>query len=125
MAVVALRTLWLNAANNPEDRMSFPLMSALQVTTASRGEFRDYSAARVRYISRPGRKLTAAATLPALDRTQIAWLDAHRATIVCVRDDRGRKFWAVYEEVQVEEHHYNEEGNSSLALTEVTYSEAV
>lgn len=125
MAVVTLQTLWLNSAANPQDAMSFPLMASLSVTTARKGEVRAYSAGRLRSVVQAGRSRTVSAGLPALTREQIAWLEAHVADVLCARDDRGRKLWVVYYQLPIEEHQYNEEGNASLDLAEVSYSEAV
>ncbi|ABS03195.1 hypothetical protein [Kineococcus radiotolerans] len=125
MAKVKLRTLWLNLAATPEVRQSFPHMASLQVNTARKGEVRTYTTGRMRSITKVGRAHTLTASLPACTREQIDWLAKHQGELLCVRDDRGRKFWAVFFDLPVEEHPYNQEANVSLILNEVTHSEAV
>lgn len=125
MAVVTLRTLWLNNAADPSKSQSFPLMKALQVTTARKGEVREYSAGRLRSVTKRGGKRSLTASLPHCTREQVAWLEQQQSQLLCVRDDRGRKFWAVYYDLPVDEHFYNTDADLQLVLNEVTHTEAV
>ena len=121
MATVTLGTLWLNLAADP----SVPLMSALQVTTSRKGEVRRYTTGRLRSVVQVGKAQSVSATLPSCTREQLDWLAQQQGELLCVRDDRGRKLWATYYEVAVDEHRHNKEGNVSLTLNEVTHSEVI
>lgn len=125
MASVALKTLWLNDALDLADAREFPLMSALQVTSAVQGEVRPRANGRQVFVRRAGIARTFTVTLRHCDREQIDWLDGKLGSLLLVRDDRGRKAYAVYREVPVDEIGHTGEGHVSLTLTEVSHSEAV
>ncbi len=124
MASVSLVTVWLNAAANPSDYASFPLMAALNVTTSQSGEIRQYAGGRTRLVVKAGTPRTIALDLPELDRTQVTWLEGHVGQVVCVRDDRGRKIWAAYLTVPMDETQGDTTGGASITLVEVSFTEA-
>ncbi len=124
MPSVVLDTVWLNAAANPSDYASFPLMAALTVTTAKAGEVRQYAGGRTRLVVKAGTPRTIALDLPELDRTQVTWLEGHVGQVVCVRDDRGRKIWAAYLTAGVDETQGDTTGGASITLVEVSFTEA-
>lgn len=125
MVMVHLHTLWLNVAANPSTRQRFPMMSALQVTTSQTGDVRRYASGRLRSVRQAGKTRAISATLPSCSREQIAWLEKYQGETLCIRDDRGRKLWGVYYSLPVDEHHYNIEGDVSLALSEVSKVEGI
>lgn len=125
MVHVNLHTLWLNVVADPSQRQHFPVMSALQVTTSQPGEVRRYASGRLRSVRQAGRTRAISATLPACDLDQVRWLERYQGETVCVRDDRGRKLFAVYYALPVDEHFYNDGADITLTLSEVTRVEGV
>lgn len=125
MASVELHTLWLNDMADLSDYRSFTYMSKLTVKPVIDGEVRTYAGGRRRAIQRPGRFHELTATLPACTRDQLEWLAEKVGSPVLVRDDRGRKFYGVFFDVDTDEHQYDAEGDASLSITEITHSEAV
>ena len=122
---VTLGTAWLNDAATPSDAISLPYMTSLQVTPAQTGEARRYAGGRLRAVSVLGKATAASLSAVAVTRAQVTWLEAHIGRTICLRDDRGRRLFAVYWEVPVDEHAYNLEADISLDLSQVTVVEAV
>lgn len=80
---------------------------------------------RLRSVTRTGRTRSAQVDVENATRAELGWLEEHVGQLVCVRDDRGRKMFAVYYDVPVEEMLGQPGyGGVSLSLTEVTHSEA-
>lgn len=101
-------------------------MSALNVTTNQPGEVRQLASGRARLVLKAGGvKRSIAASLPLLDRTDVEWLEARAGILVCVRDDRGRKIWATFLTVPVDENQGLATADVSLSLAEVSHSEIV
>lgn len=124
MASVTLTTIWINVAATPSDYRSFDLMSELNVTTVQPGEVRQLASGRARLVLRAGGvKRTISASLPLTDRVDVEWLEARAGRLVCVRDDRGRKIWATYLSVTVDENQGLATADVSLSLAEVTFDE--
>lgn len=125
MATVTLGTVWLNLAADPTVYLSLPTMSSLSITTGQDGEVRRMANGRLRLIRRAGQARSASVDIDGATRTEVDWLEEHVGDLLCVRDDRGRKFFGVYMSVDADEIRANDYANVSLALTEVTHSEAV
>lgn len=125
MASILLDTVWLNAASDPSDYASFPLMSALAVATSQSGEVRQYAGGRTRLVLKAGTPRNISLDLPELDRTQVTWLESHVGQIVLVRDDRGRKIWAAYITAGVDETQGDTTASAGISLTEVSFTEVV
>lgn len=125
-AEVALTTVWLNLASDLSDYQTFPSMSSLNVTTKRPGEARVNANGRTRLIRKPANMQTFSLSLPSCTRAQINWLELNAGKLMLVRDDRGRKVWCVYFEPSVEETSGDiDQGDVTLSLVEITYSEAV
>lgn len=125
MATLQLDCVFLNLASDLSDFQSFPLMSSLKISTSQPGEVRTMANGRRRLVRTAGKPRTAIVDLSHCTRTQVDWLEQHVGDLVCVRDDRGRKFYGVYLSVDVDETPTNtDDGGTSLSLTEVTHSEA-
>lgn len=125
-AEVALTTVWLNLASEPSISQSFPAMSKLEVNTKRPGEARLNANGRTRLIRKPAKARTFALSLPNCTRAQIDWLELYAGELVIVRDDRKRKIPCVYFDVPIDEEPGDaDSGDVTLALTEITYSEAV
>ncbi len=126
MTIINLRTVWLNDASNLDDKISLPSMSALEVATTAEGSVRQYASGRRRVITRGQAGKTASLSVVGADRATVTWLENHVGELLCVRDDRGRKFYGVYFAVGVAEHGPSKVyGNLSLEIQQVTFSEAV
>jgi len=125
MAIVALATLWLNDASALSDSQSFPYMSKMAAVPQTPGEVRPYANGRYRAINRAGVQSRHNVTLPACSRMQIAWIEAKAGQLLCIRDDRGRKYYGVYYNPTIDEHPYDTNADVTLSLIEVTHSEAV
>jgi hypothetical protein len=123
-ASTTLKTVWINLASDLSQYQSFSYMSALKVQTDQPGEVRRYAGGRMRIVRRANtvaRLITC--TLPQCTRAQIAWLETNVGQLMCFRDDRGRKVWAAYLSMPVDENQYNTDGNITLALSEVTHTD--
>lgn len=125
MAAIAFPALILSDADDPSDAMVFPTASSLVSGVRGRSDVRAYANGRSRLIRRAGQSRLTTVALPLLDRTQVLWLEAHADQLVLMRDQMGRKFYGVYSGAMFEERGYVDEADSSLTVTEVSYSEAV
>ena len=125
-ASITLSTVWINLASDPTKYESFTLMSSLNVATGQTGEVRQYANGRRRIVRRAGIARDINLNLPSCTRAQITWLETYVAQIVCVRDDRGRKIWATYFLVPVDEDGGDiTNGDVSLVLKETTATDVV
>jgi hypothetical protein len=125
-ASVTLKTVWINLATDLSQYQNFSSMSALKVQSDQPGEVRRYAGGRLRIVRRAGILVRSiSCTLPACSRAQIAWLESNVGQILCFRDDRGRKIWATYLSMPVDENQFNNEGNITLSLSEVTFTDVV
>jgi|GEM_PF-1750122 len=124
-AVVTLPTVLISNANNPASCQTFPLMSGLEVDTIQPGEVRRYATGRLREITTGPVARQISLTLPECTRDQINWLQSNAGQVVLVRDDRGRKMWGAYFDVKVVENQYNTNGDVSLVVNEVTFTEGI
>lgn len=125
MVTVTLTTAWLNLAADPAVYVSLPTLDGLSVEKAQDGEVRALSNGRRRVVRRAGVGRTASLEVRAATRAEVDWLEEHVGDLVCVRDDRGRKFFGVYLVVAADEIRGNDYADVSLSLSEVTHSEAV
>lgn len=125
MATVTLGTVWLNLAADPSDYISLPTMSSLSVSTSQPGEVRRLANGRLRVVRQAGQARGASVDADGVTEAEVDWLESHVGEVVCIRDDRGRKFFGVYLGVDVEEIRASVYANVSLSLTNVTHSEAV
>lgn len=125
MTAIVLCTLWLNSADDPTDVMAFPYLSSLASTPQQNVQLQPFAQGRIRAIITPGTAQQVAVDLAACSGDQRAWLDDHAAALLCVRDDRGRKFYGMYVAPATAEHQYNSDSEVSVTINEVTFSEAV
>lgn len=123
--VVTLRTVWLNDADDLSDLVTFPTMSKLVAGRAAMPEVRRLAGGRHRLIRRAGVARTFTLTLPACDRAQVDWLEAHVGELVCCRDDRGRKVFGTYLQVDVTEFRTDPDlASCAVTLREVYHDES-
>lgn len=125
MADITLETLWLNAAADLSDAMSFPTMNGLRAQLNTPGAIRTYANGRTRLITQAGRPRSSKASLPHLTRAQVEWLEDHAGQLVLVRDAQGRKFFGAYFSPDFDERGFVDEAGTDLVFAEVTHSEAV
>lgn len=125
MATVTLTTVWLNLALDPTVYVSLPTLDGLSVERAQDGEVRVLANGRRRLVRRAGVGRSASLEVRAATRAEVDWLEDHVGDLVCVRDDRGRKFFGAYLVVEADEIRGNDFADVTLALSEVSHSEAV
>ena len=125
MASVDLTTLWLNVVADPADYQWFPFMAALSRAKTKPGRTVALAGGRVRAIRQAGQAVEWEMDLPHCTPQQTAWLEQHAGDLLCARDDRGHKVFGVIWTVPVSEHSYNDDGDVSVTLSEITFSEAV
>lgn len=123
MATVVLNSVWLNLAADPTVYLWLPTMASLSISTGQDGEVRRLANGRLRLVKRAGQARSASVDIEGATRTEVEWLEDHVGDLVCVRDDRGRKFFGVYMSVDADEIRANDYAGVSLALVEVTHSE--
>jgi hypothetical protein len=126
MTTVTLATVWLNLASDLSDYEYFSNMSSLQADKEQVGEAREYANGRIRLVLKSAVKRSIHVTLPVCTRAQIEWLEDNAGSLMCVRDDRGRKFWGTYFTLAVTERSEDiDSGDVTFDFREVTHSEAV
>lgn len=125
MTAITLTTVWLNSVTDPSDLMSFPNMSELTVSTAIEGSVKVLPAGRGRLFRRDGTQTTTTITLPGCEPDQRQWLEDHVGSLVCARDDRGRKVFGSYFTVGADEMRVGQLSDVAITLVEVSHSEAV
>lgn len=125
MTTVILATVWLSDAANSSDYMSFPLMGGLSRKRSRNASFDTMASGRQRRIISAGSPRSWSLDLPNCTRDQLDWLESHGEATLCVRDDRGHKFFAGFSDDDIAEHAYDLEGDFTLTLQEITFSEAV
>lgn len=124
-STVTLNAVWLNVASDPIDSLALSQLSQLQPATDQAGAVRAMASGSLRLVQQAVRARSYRLSAPMATRAQIEWLEAHIGVTLCVRDDRGRKFFAVYLSVPVDEQTFSRAyGDVSLALSEVTHSQA-
>lgn len=123
--IVEIQGVWLNLASDPSDYCHFEFARDLKRTKVQPGKVQPMAGGRLRLVRTVGRSKGLSFSLQACTRAQLDWLEDHLGETVCARDDEGHKFFAVYLIVSVDEHNYNDEGESSLDLSELSFSEAV
>jgi hypothetical protein len=126
MSTVNLGAVWLNDANDLTDSQSFNNVTGLTFIKGNDGDVRALANGRLRLVTTTTTRRSYALTLELCTRTQVTWLEDHIGALVCARDDRGRKVYGTYFEVNVNENVARSDyADASVRFTEVTHSEAV
>lgn len=125
MASITLATVWLSVASDYSDYITLTTMSALTSAPQNPGSVRRYAGGRFRAVTQAGTPNQFAVNAHACDRTTIEWFESHTGIVVLVRDDRGRKFYGTYFVPSTTEHAYDVEGDITVTISEVSFSEAV
>lgn len=126
MAAVLLGAIWLNRADNLNDSIAFTNIKTYKVSRTKDGEVRALANGRMRAVQRAATVRYAELELELCDRQQIDWLETHVGEAVCIRDDRGRKWYGVYFSVGVTESTFRTDyGDVSIKFEAVSNSEAV
>lgn len=121
MARVEFRSVWLNLAEDPAERLYLPFMASFSRKPSQEGNVRRLAGGRLRAIRRRGRADEWTLTLPNTTPAQKDWLERWIGEPVYVRDDRGHIVVGVYFGVPTNEHNYNHDGDVSLTIREITW----
>lgn len=125
MAAVQLKAVWFNVVADPSDSLALRHVTGFSRVPEKPGEIVRGAGGRVRFIRQAGRSVEWSLGFKVLTPAQKQWLEDRIGELMCFRDDRGHKIFGVYQSVDVTERLYNHEGDVSLSVTELTYSEAV
>lgn len=123
MARVTLNAIWVNVAADPSIFRQFYFVTAFSRSVEKRVEVRQLAGGRLRSISQAGKRRMWTLGLQALTQVDKRWIEDHVGTTLCFRDDRGNKVFGQYGGSNIEEHLYNAEGDTSLTVHEVTWTE--
>lgn len=124
MPSVALTELWVHDSDNLADYVTSDGFLSESYRRTARGEVRVYAGGRERLTTRAGAPQALNVSLPAVDRTTIAWLEDHKGALVMVRDPRGRLVWGAYFDLDVDEKPGGVLPDVSFSLRSVTHSVA-
>lgn len=122
---VELCAIWFNLADDLSVWINIDRATPLTRTSATNGRVQATAAGRRRRIRTVGTDRTWSTQMTVNDPDQVQWLEDHVGELMCVRDNKGHKMFVVYDTVQMDDHDYNTGSNTSLELTEITFSEAV
>lgn len=123
---VSLSAVFLNSTSDPTDFLALKPISRLQPNTSQAGEVRPMASGGLRLVKQATKPKSYSVGVTLATRAQIDWIEAHVGLVLCIRDDRGRKFFGAYLESPVDESVFSSEyGNVSIQFNEVTYSQAV
>src|SRR5690348_4546457 len=95
-STVALDAIWFNLASDPTDSLALKVVTQLQPSTSQAGEVRPMASGGLRLVLQASRPRGYNVGVTLASRDQIDWLEAHVGQVLCVRDDRGRKFFGTY-----------------------------
>lgn len=125
MASIQLDGVWVHDFSDFSDYVVLLYASGLQRQRSTDTDVQKLAGGRLRAVRRAGTKDTWDLSAAALDRDQVAWLEARAGQTVMVRESRGNILFAVFPDVTVDEHDYDAEADVSVTLQEVTASAAV
>lgn len=133
MATTTLETLWINLASDLSQFLTFPYMTALGSQPTIQISSDPYAGGNIRKTRQKGYKASLSVTLQAVTPAQRVLLefDADNGgwlgETVCVRDDRGRKFYGYWGDSppQITEYPTTDECDVTLTFTQITHSETV
>lgn len=118
-------TLWLNDAADLSDLVRFEYVESLSPSVEQPGEVRMLAGGRERLVTTAGRPKSYSWSLSRVTREQIQWIEAHVGRVLCVRDDRGRKFYGTYLTAPFNESTFSHDrSTASLTLESVTHFES-
>lgn len=123
---ITLDRLWLNPVDDLTEGMGFRLAAASLVQAPQlSGEVRQYGGGRLKAATTTTIAQQLPPTLLLDTRDEEAAIEAWQGRTVCVRDPKGRKYYAVYFNPQITEYPGLDMSVVTLTLDEVTQSEAV
>ena len=125
MAAVSLETVLLAAVSDPSTTLSLDVNSRSE-TDSLVGQVRAYAGGRQRSVARAGARRTVPIKFDVIaNRPLLATLRSWKGVPVLYRDPRGRKLYAVFFDLTIEEHIAVEIAKVSLTLSEITITEVV
>lgn len=125
MASVELGELYLHDATDLSDYIHSDGFGGLDEEDAVDGEFRQYSAGRVRLIRRAGEPREVNVTLPAVSASDVEWLRVHKGRTLLLRDPRGRKMYGTFLRLSIPERHGPLRPHVSFRFVRITHTESV
>ncbi|HLR96139.1 MAG TPA: hypothetical protein VK053_16580 [Jiangellaceae bacterium] len=128
MASVRLKAIWLNDADNPADALALNLVRSFRKVPATRlGQVRRNAAGLTRLVTRPGREVSWMLVFGTTTPVEKQWIEDHAGEVLCVRDNRGGKFFAAYLAPSWDERTWSHDAdNVTLELVEIsTFTEEV
>ena len=123
MTSVVLSAIWLNVAANPSDRLELEYVGSFSRAAEKPARVNILAGGRRRVVRTAGVARDWSVSFPSCTPEQIEWLEDRIGQTMCVRDDRGHKVFVVFLGVPVGEHTYNHDGDVSLSLQEISFSE--
>lgn len=125
MSMIQLSTVVLNDADDPADVLVLSRLSKYRRRPSQDGRVVRVAGGGFRAIGTVGRRDVWELEITKAPLATTDWIEAHVGRVVCVRDDQGRKFFAVYWTADVDELKEPRSGSVRLALELVTWTEAV
>lgn len=127
MVAVNLGAIFLNDVADPSDYLRLVYVRRFSKNPGSvRGEVRRMAGGRTRLVLMEGRDVSWELTFGTTTPEEKEWLVAHTGRLLCVRDDRGGKFFGAYLESPWDERTWSKDAeNVQLSITELTHSEVV
>lgn len=124
MTEIVLTTIVLNDAEDPADELVMTRMATYSRRPRTPGRVQEVAGGFRVIKGGPGQAVweLRANRVPLVDSD---WIEDHAGRTVCVRDDQGRKFFAVYFEPDIEEVPRPRTVHVELELIETSWSEAV
>ena len=124
MASLTFVELYLHDAADLTDYLALPVNGISDSPTQDL-DVRTYAGGRRRVVRRPSLPRQVSVDFAALTTANREALQAWIGTLLLLRDLRGRKFYGVYDSLNVSEIKGMERAAVSLAFTEVTFTEEV
>lgn len=125
--VVEITAIWLNLVSDPSQYVALDTNIELTRSKAQSGQIVTLAGGRQRLIRQAGRPRQWSFPVRVNDPAKVAFLEDHVGEMFSARDHRGHKVFVVYLDVSMQEHDYadNAGADTSLTLSEITFSEAV
>lgn len=125
MTSITLTTIVLNDAEDPSDVLVLDRLSTYSRRPTTPGRVQRVGGGGFRVITSEGTQAIWDVTANRCPIEDTNWIEDHAGRTVCVRDDAGRKFFAVYFEPDIEEVPRPRGANVTLQLTETTWIEGI
>lgn len=122
-AIITLDTIVLNDAVDLSDVLVLDRMATYSRSANTDVRTQKVASGGYRVIRSKGKQAVWDVTATRVTVTDLEWLENHVGFTVCVRDDVGRKFYALLSDLDVTEVPRPRTGNASFTLSEVSWDE--